>query len=560
MGFKALERYVSVANEFGHNGGVEHRRFMPAPAGWFLAHLLSLQTLPKLGGLKADFRLSMSQVIRPKVLVIDDDHDFHALIDFYLQEQGCETVSLDSPTKFFQLESTADIGLVLLDWQLGEADGTALIEPLRMKLPHAPIFFVTAHSTPEVAAASIKLGAFDFLTKPIDQAKFSVAVAKGLEHHRLLRRLNKLETGEGEEDSSFEGLIGGSPQMKTVYSTIKNVAPTDVSVMICGESGTGKELVANAIHLQSDRSNARFVPINMATIPAELAESTLFGHEKGAFTGADKQRKGAVAEAAGGTLFLDEITEMPIELQSKLLRFLQERVFRPVGGEKDIAANVRIVSATNRDPLQAVKDNFLREDLYYRLNVVPINLPPLREREKDVLLLSMHALQTFSQEYRKQFKKISPAAVEILEGFHWPGNVRQLLHSIQRSVVLHDGEVLESSMLSEELLGPNATGEVARLEMADGEPKLEVAGSSSVLGKNSLATRETHPDLAPTQPKAESEEIIPLEDLERDAIRRALQICNGSAYVAADKLGISVATMYRRIKRYGLESAAENNS
>jgi len=287
----------------------------------------------------------MSQANRPKVLVIDDDHDFHALIDFYLQEQGCETVSLDSPSKFFQLEATADIGLVFLDWQLGEADGTALIEPLRMKLPHAPIFFVTAHSTPEVAAASIKLGAFDFLTKPIDQAKFSVAVAKGLEHHRLLRRLNKLETGEGEEESSFEGLIGGSPQMKTVYSTIKNVAPTDVSVMICGESGTGKELVANAIHLQSDRSNARFVPINMATIPAELAESTLFGHEKGAFTGADKQRKGAVEEAAGGTLFLDGIDAVTGQLRTRLMALLEKRNVLPIGADRARPLNLRIIIA-----------------------------------------------------------------------------------------------------------------------------------------------------------------------------------------------------------------------
>lgn len=507
----------------------------------------------------------MSQVISPKVLVIDDDPDFHALIDFYLHEQGCETVSLNAPSDFFQLKNTEDIGLVFLDWQLGEADGTALIEPLRAKLPHAPIFFVTAHSTPEVAAASIKLGAFDFLTKPIDRAKFTVAVAKGLEHHRLLRRLNRLETGDGEDESSFEGLIGGSPQMRTVYSTIRNVAPTDVSIMICGESGTGKELVANAIHLQSDRANARFVAINMATIPAELAESTLFGHEKGAFTGADKQRTGAVQEAAGGTLFLDEITEMPIELQSKLLRFLQERVFRPVGGDKDIAANVRIVSATNRDPLQAVKENFLREDLYYRLNVVPINLPPLRERERDILLLAMHALRRFSSEYRKQFRSISPAAVQVLERQHWPGNVRQLLHSIQRSVVLHNGEVLEPSMLSEELHRTDGlAAEVASKAPAQEGGKAEIAVPQSQVVEQVDAADESSPQVDGSAPECDSApdpmEIIPLEELEREAIRRALQICKGSAYEAADKLGISVATMYRRIKRYGLEDADGNET
>ena len=502
----------------------------------------------------------MPQPGQPKVLVIDDDPDFHALIDFYLSEQGCSTVSLESPNQFFELKGKDEISLVFLDWQLGDADGTSLIEPLRVQLPHAPIFFVTAHSTPEVAAASIKLGAFDFLTKPIDQAKFTVAVAKGLEHHRLLRRLSRLEEGGSDEESSFEGLIGSSPQMRTLYSTIRNVAPTDVSVMICGESGTGKELVANAVHLQSDRANARFVPINMATIPAELAESTLFGHEKGAFTGADKPRTGAVQEAAGGTLFLDEITEMPIELQSKLLRFLQERVFRPVGGDRDIVSDVRIVSATNRDPLTAVKDNFLREDLYYRLNVVPINLPPLREREKDVLLLAMHALHNFATEYNKKFVRIAPDAVEVLESFHWPGNVRQLLHIIQRSVVLHDGETLEKDMLAEELRQPTPLTQkgnesnqhqVSDSKIADGD------GLQGVLLDS--AANKTEPETSAPSPSTslESNEIIPLDELEKNAIHRALEICDGSAYEAADKLGISVATMYRRIKRYGLEVASD---
>ncbi len=490
----------------------------------------------------------MSDANRPTVLVIDDDADFHALVDFMLQRQGYRTVCVSHPQQLGAIKIGAPVSAILLDWQLGEVDGIQMIEPLKRKFGTTPIIFVTAHSTPEVAAESIKLGAFDFLTKPLDSAKLMVTMAQAVAHHELLCRLQKLEQGASEV--GFEGLIGASPQMQTVYSVIRNVAPTDVSVMICGESGTGKELVATAIHQQSDRASTAFVPINMASIPADLAEATLFGHEKGAFTGADVARPGAVGEAAGGTLFLDEITEMQIDLQSKLLRFLQERVYRPVGAKQDIKANVRIVSATNRDPLGAVKEKRLREDLYYRLNVIPIQLPALRERDGDIALLATRALLRYAEQYSKSFESIDPVALQKLEAYSWPGNVRQLLHVMQRVVVLHDGKVLESHMLPAELdqlEGQDASDLATEATTVQMPPPQESAADQADLSTASTAS----PDTATVEPE---DTIIPLEQLEREAISNALRICGGSAYEAASRLGISPATMYRRIKLYNLDA------
>jgi two-component system repressor protein LuxO len=481
---------------------------------------------------------------KPKILVIDDDSDFQEIAQWILNQLGYEAVAASEPSEIPIATRNQTPAAILLDWHLGAVDGTTLIESLRRQFPRAPIVFATAFSSPEVAAASIKLGAFDFLVKPLDQAKLTVTLAKAIEHHQLLDRLHQIETGQGEIDFGFEGLVGVSPQMRTVYSIIRNVAPTDVNVLICGESGTGKELIANAIHSRSDRSAGPFVPLNMASIPSELSEATLFGHEKGAFTGADRDRPGAVGEAAGGTLFLDEITEMPLALQGKLLRFLQERTYRPVGGRKDLRAEVRILSATNRDPLQAVQDKHLREDLYYRLNVVPISLPPLREREGDVSLLAHHFLTRFSQQYGKGFTGFDREALRVLEAYRWPGNVRQLVHAMQQIAVLHDGQSVNVGMLPVDVLRGTA-----RVEATPISPPLTPAPSVTApvaaLPEASVGT-----DLFPF---ATRDDIISMEELERRSITRAIELC-GTAVEAAARLGISPATIYRKIKLYGIEA------
>jgi DNA-binding NtrC family response regulator len=421
-----------------------------------------------------------------------------------------------------------------LDRNLEGQDGLELIPSIRRQLPQTPVVLVTADTSVDTVVESIKAGAFDFVGKPLDEARLIATVAKAIDHHTLLNRIESLESARGDV-SGFEELVGSSPQMLTVYGIIRNVAPTDVSVRVFGESGTGKELVTRAIHQRSDRASGPFVALNMASLPTELVESTLFGHEKGAFTGADKVHQGACEEADGGTLFLDEIADMPVELQPKLLRFLQEKSFRRVGGGRDRHAKVRVVSATNRDPLVEVHAGRMRLDLYYRLNVVPLELPPLREREGDILLLAQHFLSELSERYGKQFQTISDEAMQRLAEAPWPGNVRQLYHCVERAVVLHDGGSLVSSMLPKELnWKPADPSELDHGRSRSGN-RLAIEAAAPATGKGQQG-------------------IVPLVEMEKLAIEDALSACSGSASQAAERLGISVATIYRKIKNYGLQS------
>jgi two-component system repressor protein LuxO len=316
--------------------------------------------------------------------------------------------------------------------------------------------------------------------------------------------------------------------MRTIYQTISNVGPTDVNVMINGESGTGKELVAKALHETSLRNDKPFVALNMAAIPAELVESYLFGHERGAFTGANMRRQGACEEANGGTLFLDEITEMPIELQSKLLRFLQERVIRRVGGSEDIHLDVRILSATNRDPLLEVNEGRLRSDLYYRLNVVPIHLAPLRERSGDIRLIAKRLIPQISQKHGRNFKDIEIDALLQLEQEPWPGNIRQLIHTLERVIVMNHGDTITKNMLQKETVK---------------------AASPTHLDHSSASKPEPQTSPPSNHPR-NVDEIIPMIQLEQQAIENAMRVLNGSVSQVAARLKLSEATVYRRLKEY----------
>jgi len=459
------------------------------------------------------------------VLVVDDDPAFLKIAELLVGRRGlasASATSLEDATG--KIESRLP-SVILLDWQLGDQDGIDAIPTLRRLAPTVPVILVTAHSSTDLAIRAIRSGAFDFIVKPLEEARFVATILKAIEHHELQEKVRRLESGG--RGVSFEGLIGTSPEMQTIFEIVRNVAPTDASVMIQGESGTGKELVARAIHRLSPRSKAPFVALNMAAVPDELVESTLFGHERGAFTGADRRRIGACEEADGGTLFLDEIGEMPIDLQSKLLRFLQEFVYRRVGGDRDIASNVRVVSATNRDPLTEVREGRMRSDLYYRLHVVPIELPPLRSRRGDVTLLATNALMESASRHGKPFDSIDPDALDRLSNASWPGNVRQLYHLIERCVVLNRGPVLTPEMLPPDLEGASET--LQRDHQRD----------------ESVAEPET---------PLEAQIVFPLAELEKRAIEHALHVCNGSASEAARLLGISAATVYRKLKSYGLES------
>jgi two-component system repressor protein LuxO len=403
---------------------------------------------------------------------------------------------------------------------------------LRRLAPTVPVVLVTAHSSTELAVAAIREGAFDFLVKPLEEARFVTTVLKAVAHHELEERVRKLEAGDA--NPSFRGIVGQSAKMRTIFEIIRNVSPTEATVMIQGESGTGKELVARAIHDLSGRSKGPFVALNMAAVPHELVESTLFGHERGAFTGADRQRIGACEEADGGTLFLDEIGEMPIDLQGKLLRFLQERVYRRVGGSRDIQSHVRVLSATNRDPLDEVREGRMRDDLYYRLHVVPIDLPPLRERVGDISLLATTALTESSQRYEKNFRSIDPAVIQRLEGYDWPGNVRQLFHLIERCVVLNQGPLLKLEMLPSDLQ-----------DVPSNERGLEQPIHPSPVSASLDSTEAAPPDAETV--------VLPLAELEKRAIEHALRVCEGSATEAARLLGISAATIYRKVKSFDSE-------
>jgi two-component system repressor protein LuxO len=468
------------------------------------------------------------------VLLIDDDPDFLDVMGALLAPHGY------SVTAARDLEEARAAGVtpqvILLDWQLEGQSGLELIRPLQAWLPRTPIVLTTSFSSTEVAVKAIHHGAFDFLPKPVDEARLITTLARAVEQHQLLDRVHGLE-GPASPDQ-FEGLVGGSPQMRTVFETIKNVASTDVSVLVTGESGTGKELVARAIHQRSARRDQPFVALNMAAIPKDLVESTLFGHEKGAFSGADRRRLGACEEAHGGTLFLDEIGEMPLDLQPKLLRFLQEQTLRRIGGTQDVRVDVRIVSATNRPPLETVRDGGLRADLYYRLNVVPVALPALRDRHGDVALIAQRQLAALAGRYGKAFRGFTPEALTALEAYDWPGNVRELLHVLERVVITHQGELVQPGMLPDPIC-PQAAGPVA-----DAPGFVAVEPAPAVL-----------PAAAPA---VFGQTVIPLVTLERMAIEHALELHEGAREGAAKALGISQATIYRKLKSYGLTGKSDD--
>ena len=466
-----------------------------------------------------------------RVAVIDDDPDFQSIVAWHLNKLGNEIAAIESMDAFDATLNSFSPTVILLDWQFGDVDGTTLIQELRKRFPSTSIVFTTAHATPEVAAKSIQLGAFDFITKPLDESRFELTMARAQENAELLARV--FDAHKGFDESEFENIVAASPQMRTVFSAIQNVAQTDAAVLVFGESGVGKELVATAIHLQSARSNEAFVPINMAALPENLVESHLFGHEKGAFTGADRTRPGAVGEADSGTLFLDEITDMPIQLQAKLLRFLQEGTYRPLGSEKERDSDVRIVSATNRNPRGAVDEGFLRQDLYYRLNVIPIDIPPLRERDGDIALLSVHFLRKFAVQYEKDFYEIGPEVLEVLENYPWPGNVRELSHVMQRVVIMHSDTEVRPEYISEEIVN------YAENTVTTGLSAATSTHEESAPASDTPSTSNSH-----------SEAIVPLAALEKKAIEEALAASHGVAYEAAKALGISRATIYRKIKLY----------
>jgi DNA-binding NtrC family response regulator len=382
----------------------------------------------------------------PPVLVVDDEKNMRRSLQTVLGDEGYIARAVESAEEGLVLLGREEFFMVITDARLGGMSGYDFLAKVRQQWPDLPVIMLTAYATPKLAVEAIKAGAIDYLAKPFAPEELLHAVLRCAERHRLLRENATLRLRAGEL-FSLDQIVGESPKMRELRKLIQTVAPTDTRVLILGESGTGKELVAGALHSLSLRREAHYIRINCAAIPETLLESELFGHEKGSFTGALRQKPGRVEEADDGTIFLDEIADMSKSLQAKLLRFLEDGTFMRVGGTQELRVNVRLIAATNRDIAQAIAAEQFREDLFHRLNVVQIRLPPLRERGEDILLLAEHFLSVFRVAMNKNIQGITSPARQQLLSHHWPGNVRELRNVIERALILETTNEIRPSSL-----------------------------------------------------------------------------------------------------------------
>ena len=389
------------------------------------------------------------------ILIVDDEPEMLVNCERLLAREGYSCTTLNDPVAFLRTLRGCQPDVVLCDLRMPGADGMQLLAGARSEDPDIPFIFITAYATVSSAVQAIQEGAFDYLAKPFTAQQLSVVVKRALRQRRLTEENRQLRI-EVAREQAFGEISGRSPPVLRVIERIRKVASSEANVLISGESGTGKELVARCIHSASSRCDRPFVAVDCAAIPESLLETTLFGHEKGAFTGAVARQRGLLEQANHGTLFFDEITELNASLQSRLLRALQEREVRRVGGNSVIGLDIRVVAATNMDPAAAVKNGRLREDLYYRLNVIPIQVPPLRERGSDAILLLRQFLQSFAEHYERPIPKLSRAAWDTIESYSWPGNVREVKNVAEQLVLLYDGKSITIGDLPHSLgpLGP----------------------------------------------------------------------------------------------------------
>src|SRR5574341_120635 len=385
---------------------------------------------------------------KERILVVDDEKSMRDLLSITLDKEGYDVLTAAGGEPAVEALHRESVDAVITDLRMPKVDGLQVLRVAKEISPDTAVIVITAVASTETAVEAMKLGAYDYITKPFKLDEVNLIVRNALERKRL-RDENLYLRKQLETQHSFENITGKSARMVEIFDTIRKIADSPSTVMLTGESGTGKELVARAIHFNSFRRDKPFVSVNCGAIPEGLMESELFGHVKGAFTGAVANKVGLFAAAEGGTLFLDELTEIPPLLQVKLVRAIQVREIRRVGDTKDIKTDVRLIAASNRDLETAVKEGVMREDLFYRLNVLPIHLPPLRERREDIPLLVAHFIQKFSKELGKDVRGVTPEALAVLERYHWPGNIRELENALERAIVLGAGEILGVDSLPE---------------------------------------------------------------------------------------------------------------
>lgn len=463
----------------------------------------------------------MNEKNKKIVLLVEDELSMAKMVQQYLKSESFDIHHVDNGQDAISFLEEHLPQVILLDLKLPDMNGMDILKHINEKQFPTSVIIITAYGSIDVAVNALHLGALDFLEKPFSGDRLLVTVRNALERQSLKEIVNELKDTSR---SRFCGFIGRSAKMQTVYTMIENAAPSKATVFISGESGTGKELAALAIHKLSPRNKAPFIPLNCAALPKDLVESEVFGHVKGAFTGAVRDREGAVSRADHGTLFLDEIGEMNVEIQAKLLRFLQSGQYQRVGSNYLDTVDVRIVCATNRDPMQAVKEGSFREDLYYRLNVIPLQLPPLRDRDDDVISIARQFLRDFSKEEGKAFTQFSAEVEQIFRAYTWPGNIRELQNILRNIVVMNSGREVNKKMLPMELL----TG-LQKYQDSILQSGKQIAHDEIISNKSSL-----------------SGEIKPLWQVEKEAIESAIAQCEGNIPKAAAILDVSPSTIYRK--------------
>jgi two-component system, NtrC family, response regulator HydG len=451
---------------------------------------------------------------KPKILVADDEESHRIMLRAVLGAEGYAVVEAADGTEAVEAVGKEAFDVILLDIRMTNMDGIEALGAIRKISPQVPILIMTAYASVKTAVEALKAGAFEYLTKPLDVEELKILIEKAMDHYHLRAENLVLKERLGDR-FDFSRIIAASPKMKTLLETLAMVAPSDATVLIMGESGTGKEVVANAIHHNSPRAGEPFIKVACAALPETLLESELFGHEKGAFTGAVARREGRFQLAHRGTIFLDEVGEMSPAIQTKLLRVLQEKEFEPLGSIRTIKVDIRVIAATNRDLEKDVKEGRYREDLFYRLNVVPLSLPPLRERREDIPLLADHFLALYREKNRKPLRGISGKALDLLVRYDWPGNIRELENCIERAVILSRDEVLVP---------------------ADLPPQIRMLSPEE--GKDAFAI-----------PAGMS-----LEEVERALIVKTLDETGGNRTRASEILGINRRTLQNKLKQYGLNA------
>jgi two-component system response regulator PilR (NtrC family) len=451
-----------------------------------------------------------------KILVVDDDQGMREFMEIMLSKEGYDVTSADNPVKAINLCRKTAYDLVITDLKMPKIDGIEFLKTIKDHRPETIVILITAYASGETAVNAMKEGAYDYVEKGGSIEELKQIVRQALLKNGLVSESQW--PGKEASEGMFYGMIGESREMAKVFATIRKVANTPANILILGESGTGKELVARAIHANSSRSKMPFMPINSGGIPENLLESELFGYMKGSFTGAYADRPGLFEMAKGGTVFLDEIGELPPVLQVKLLRVVQEKTFRRIGGAEDIKVDVRIISATHQNLKEKVKKGEFREDLFFRLNVIPIQMPPLRDRKEDVPLLTRHFIEKYAREFGKEVRMISSYAMELLMGYPFPGNIRELENIIERGVAMETSNII----LPENLV---------------------LTDSSDTIQKDiELAIPEKGFDLN-----------TELEKIERRAIEKALEKTKGSKTKAAELLGVTFDSLRYRIEKLGVE-------